>query len=133
MKKVFFVSLLLVSIFLIGSSGKAFANGECQWYQCSGKYLCLDGESGEWEDCVEICIDEGSARIGSPYWFGCDLGGISLFGSNKNFVGVGDSTEGLLGCSVSLRGRSMTVDLYEIESIPPCLDQLKCVKNDECI
>jgi hypothetical protein len=128
MKKTFVVSLILVSIFLIGSSEIA-STKECKTYLCTGKYLCIGGESGTWsEECVSICIDEGFALAGGEWW-GCDLGGRSLFSNNKNFVGVGYSTEGYLGCSIILRGRSVTIDLYEDEANPPCMDQLRCVES----
>ena len=130
MKKVFVVSLLLMSIFLIVNAEMVLAQ-ECTTYLCNGKHLCLDGESGGWEDCVEICIDEGYAEI-EGYCWGCDLGGRSLFSSNKNFVGIGGSCGPDLRCSVELRGRAMTVDFYEVGSNPPCMDQLRCVKNNEC-
>jgi len=131
MKKVFVVSLFLVSIFLISSSGVALAiDGGCACYQCTVMYSCGEGITEEWEDSVEICAEDGHANIGGDCW-GCDLGGRSLFGSNKKFEGLGGSCWGdTSGCSVELRGRaSMTVDLYDSYD---CMTQWRCAKGGEC-
>ncbi len=132
MKKVFVVLLLLVSVFLIGNSKVALAvadDGGCQLYQCTGKYSCGEGIE-EWEECVELCLyGDGFAEIGGLGW-GCGIGGRSLFSSNKNFVGLGGSSwSQYLGCSVDLRGNSMTVDLYDESN---CMVQLRCVKSESC-
>jgi hypothetical protein len=135
MKKVFFISLLLVSIFLISNAAIAVlpADGGCHYYLCNGTHLCSDGLSIKWtEECVEICTDEGRAGAEGEWWE-CNLGGRSLFASNKNFTGFGVSSEGTLGCSITLRGRSMTVDLYEFDANPTCMDQLRCVESAECV
>jgi hypothetical protein len=85
---------------------------------------------------VELCLyGDGEAEVGGMFW-GCDLGGRSLFSSNKNFVGIGGSMwADYLGCSVDLRGNSMTIDLYYYDDSygEDCMDQLKCVKSEECI
>jgi len=128
MKKAFVISLLLVCVFLTGNVEMALAQ-ECTTYLCTGKWSCGDEQ---WTDCVEICIDKGYAEI-EGYCWGCDLGGRSLFSSNKNFVGIGGSCGPDLRCSVELRGRSMTVDLYEVGSPPSCMEQLRCVKSNECV
>src|SRR4030043_1487692 len=114
MKKVFVVSLLLVSIFLISNAEANLVTDECQCYQCTVKYSY--GQVISWEDTdnVQMCISEnGTARISGFNWY-CDLGGSSLFLSKKNFVGLGYAQWSLgQGCSVQLRGRSMTIDLYD--------------------
>ena len=143
MKKVYVVLLLLVSVFLIGNAKVASAvtsADECDSYQCTGKFACegpgkeLINEAGTQirEECVVLCIDEGKASLSFDGAY-CDLGGRSLFGSNRNFVGscgIGSMMDGDLGCAVDLRGISMTVDLY----FEDCMSQLRCVKSAEsCI
>jgi len=131
MKKVFIVSLLLVIVFLIGNAEMALAEngGGCHWYRCTGKYSCGSGIESEWVECVGLCIYEVYAELYSD-WFECDLGGRSLFSSNKNFVGIGSGYVGDLGCAVDLRGNSMTADLYEDDH--DCMDQLRCVVDESC-
>ena len=123
MKKALLVSLLLVSIFLIGSVKEAGAN-DCTFYSCTGKYSCGEGIIEEWPDCVDIHYGDGHAALYGE-WFMCELGGINLGSSNKNFVGVCESMSGLLGAAVNLRGRSMTIDFYEVEN-GGCSVQLRC-------
>src|SRR4030042_1307632 len=124
MKKALLVSLLLVSIFLIGSVKEAGANG-CTFYSCTGKYSCGEDIIEEWTECVDIHYGDGHAALYSgDEWFYCELGGINLGSSNKNFVGGCDSEYGLLGAAVNLRGRSMIIDFYEVEN--GCFDQLRC-------
>ena len=70
MKKVLFISLLLVSAFLICSSGAALA--QCTHYQ---DYACTlyESEYGQTYDfsdsCVELCYDDGFEVIISSFWF----------------------------------------------------------------
>jgi len=130
LKKIFVVSLLLMGIFLIGNAKVALAaDGGCQLYQCVGKYSCGEGIESEWDECVDLCIEDGHAGAEGSWW-GCTLGGKSLFSSNKNFVGSGGSTQGNLGCSITLRGKkSMTVDLFDGEG---CMEQLRCVVSESC-
>jgi hypothetical protein len=135
MKKIFVVSLILVSIFLIGNAENAFALEYCTCYQCTVRYSCGEGILWEDTDEVAICsIDNGFSEIGgntsSHDGWGCLLGGISLFGSNKNFVGFGGSAWGEnSGCSVEIRGRSMTVDLYHQSD---CMTHWRCTKGEKC-
>jgi len=121
MKKVFFISLLLISVFLVGSV-EVFA--DCTYYSCSGRYSCGEGVLDQWTDCVDIHIDSDSHSRLYGYWFYCELGGTSLLSSKKNFVGHCDSEYGDLGATVDLRGRSMQIKFYEDES--GCFDELRC-------
>ena len=145
MKKVFIVLLLLVSVFLIGNAKVASADdGNCDGYQCTGKFAC-EGDFDEdiinevneviREECFTLCSDKGNAYLYS-YWGACDLGGRSLFASSKNFVGTGYTYgyEVSLGCAVDLRGNSMTVDLFTVDlSEDGCMMQLRCVKSESCL
>jgi hypothetical protein len=129
MKKVFVVPLLLVGIFLIGNAEAVFL-GNCPCYQCNLKTLCPNGDSLEFPESVRLCMDEGSATI-EGQCLGCFLGGKSLFSSNKNFIGSGSSCWGHnSGCSAILRGRLMTIDLYDEFG---CMTQLRCVQGGVCI
>ena len=146
MKKVFIVLLFLVSVFLIGNAKVASADdGNCDGYQCTGKFACERGnfeyinEVNEVirEECFTLCSDKGNAYLYS-YWGNCDLGGRSLFSSSKNFVGEGIVNaygyEVYLGCAVDLRGNSMTVDLFTFGlAQDACMMQLRCVKSESCL
>jgi hypothetical protein len=133
MKKVFFVSLLLMGIFVmcIAEVVSAQTIDGCACYQCTAKYMCGEELLYEWDDSVELCLDgDGYANIWGFSPWGCDLGGRSLFASNKNFIGLGGSQwGGESGCSAEIRGRSMTVDLYHINN---CMTQFRCVQGGEC-
>ena len=131
MKKVFGAFLLLASIVLIGSSGVALAQGEeCQDYKCNVTVSSGDGMEDTWTECVGICLyGNGFAEIGGDCW-GCDLGGINLFGSNKTFVGeCGSCWSSYVGSIVNLYGNSMTVDLFDEYGN---MFQFRCVKSDMC-
>ena len=125
MKKALLVSLLLMGVFLVGSVAEAGANG-CTFYSCTGKYSCGEGIIDEWTECVDIHYGDGHAALYSGEGgFMCELGGINLGSSNKNFVGGCESEYGLLGAAVNLRGRSMIIDFYEVEN-GGCSVQLRC-------
>jgi hypothetical protein len=132
MKKAFVVCLFLVSIFLISNAEATLVTSECQCYQCTLKYSSGQGISWEDTDYSTMCIYEnGTARIsGSNLNWYCDLGGSSLFLSKKNFVGLGYAQWSLgQGCSVQLRGRSMTIDLYDEYG---GMTQFRCTKRGVC-
>jgi len=126
MKKVFVVSLLLVSIFLIGNAEVALANGDCQDYECTYISTC-DGEfDGGGKQCVELCTDGFFYGDIGAYWFDCDL--LAL--NHKSWLGEGGSMGGDIGCSVNLSGRAMTlvISLTEVD----CIERNTCVPCDDC-
>ena len=126
MKKVFILSLFLISIFLIGNAEVALAQGEgCQDYECTGVVTCEGEYNGTYEECVTLCTDGFYGDIDS-YWFGCSL--LSLDG--KHYLGEGGSMGGDIGCSVSFSGRSMTLIISGTED--ECIGRNICVPCDEC-
>jgi len=81
MKKVFIVSLLLIGVFLIGSSGVALA--QCQQYQCTGN-TSLYGvfEDYTYDTCVALCP-------GDPYFLWSEnFSGYLYPIDTKNFLGT---------------------------------------------
>ena len=116
MKKVFVVSLLLVSAFLICSSGKALARClDYQEYECSVTGY-QDGEVDFIDtDCLELCFDDGfEVDINSSEGgFTCYL--YPATGS-KYLLGTADTIgSGWGGCSVERRGRSIKIKLTLIQ------------------
>jgi hypothetical protein len=127
MKKIIVVSLLLVSAFIIGSSGKALA--QCQDYSCSG----IEKESGEVTDiystCLSMCSDEFEVNVYGG-WFECYL--YPSTGST-NLLGTADTCcDGWAGCSVEFRGRSLRAKLSYIQENEEYTDTLKCKPCDNC-
>ena len=132
MKKVFVISLILVSIFFISNAEALLLSSECKCYQCTVKYSV--GQVISWNDTdnVQMCISEdGTARTtGSNLPWYCDLGGKMLFSDKKDFVGLGYAQwSQSQGCSVELRGRSMTIDLYDNYG---GMTQFRCEQGGEC-
>jgi hypothetical protein len=131
MKKVFVVSLLLVSIFLIGSSGKALARClDYQEYECSVTGY-QDGEVDFIDtDCLELCFDDGfEVDIYSPFFYGY----LYPATGSKNLLGTCyDYTYSWTGCSVERRGRSITVKLSYIQEDDGYVVIHKCTPCDGC-
>jgi hypothetical protein len=134
MKKTFVISLILVGAFLIASSGEAFITDECQEYQCS----TIEGQNGELyyygEACVELCPDYPAypnvlSGLLSGDWIECYL--YPTPGS-KNLLGTANTNYGWGGCSVELRGRSMTSKITYIQEGEGYVDTMKCVPCDNC-
>ena len=131
MKKVFFVSLLLVSIFLIGNA--EFAAAQCsdyQDYQCTGT-VTQYGEIVEiFNDCVELCyFDDGVVGIykefGSGYLY-------PVTGS-KNLLGTYyDYTYYWTGCSVEFKGKSIISKFAYIEDDSGYVVTDKCKPCNDC-
>ena len=128
----FAVSIMLFFLGTLVMSNNTWAScPNLQQYQCTVAFSCGDEILSEWEDCVEICnYEDGSAILNGTY-FACELGGRSLFSSEKTFVGWGTSWATDVGCFVNLRGRSMTIDLYYGEGAW-CMDNLRCTPCDGC-
>ena len=128
MKKVLLISLLLVSIFIIGSSGEALA--QCQDYQCTVT-LFQDGEVEEVGSTqVELCpfyISYPTYLTG--YWFTCYL--YPTTGS-KHLLGTAATMADWAGCSVEFKGRSLTAQLTYIQEDLGYANTFKCTPCDGC-
>jgi hypothetical protein len=131
MKKVFLVSLLLVSIFLFGSSGVALA--QCMDYQDYGctLYETEYGQTYDFSDtCVELCYDDDfEVIISSPCWF---TGYLYPAPDYKHLAGTASTSVGWAGCSVESQGRSITAQLAYIQNGYGYVDKLKCTPCNDC-
>jgi hypothetical protein len=136
MKKVFFVSLLLVSIFLIGNAELASA-GCCTNYQ---DYYCtgITSEDGyiddTWEDCAELCYDDGFEVYINDF-AGWDeyYGYLYPAPDNKHLLGTFyDYTYGWGGLSVEFKGRSMIVNFTWIQNDDGYVAKAKCTPCNDC-
>jgi len=112
MKKVFVVSLLLISIFLIGNSGMAGVEmGDCQVYRST---VTSDSEMlGSWEDCIEVCIyPDGWAQA----WTYCNYSDYliltyeNLGSDHKNLIGFSDYYPKVCHASIGKRGNNLEAD-----------------------
>jgi hypothetical protein len=115
MKKVFVVSLILVSIFLIGSSEMALAfdgDDNCQVYTAT---ITVDPPGSlpgpdSWQECIYICYEDGFAEAETCGFYGPDTLELTLedFGIDaKNLVGF--STVYDKSCHAKLRGGGLRV------------------------
>jgi hypothetical protein len=115
MKKAFLISLLLVSAFLIGSSGKALAGPvevPCQLYLAD---VTTDPDdalpTSSWQECIAICYEDGFATAltcGSPYGNDRLILTLEDFGVDaKNLVGF--STNWDKQCHAKLRGGRLRI------------------------
>ena len=124
MKKVIFVSLLLLSVFFIGSVAES-APSECQDYWCTYTAKCDDGSGFYGQEPATLCSDGFQGTIGS-YWYGCDIFAVSP----KNLLGDGGSMAGDIACSVHINARSIAIDLSTTEE--GCTEQHRCVPCIGC-
>jgi len=130
MTKVFFVSLLLASIFLIVNAELSAAQCEnYQDYQCAGSATAY-GEIVHIEDtCVELCLDSQYPYYLDGYWF---TGYLYPVTGSKSLLGTASSYFGWAGCSVEFHGRSMTTRLSYIDNDSGQVATLKCAPCDNC-
>ena len=135
MKKVLFISLLLIAVFLIGSSGVAV--GACIDYQ---DYTCKvhvyqNGEVVDTtSDCVTLCYQDFAVLIS-------DEGGVGFFEGTlypaldyEDLLGTFDSVQaGMGGCSVEFPSRrSIKVALTLIEQGARVVDVFNCTACNKC-
>ena len=128
MKNLFLISLILVSILLIGSSGTALA--QCQAYTCNVILFQYGEVDNLGPTQVELCpfyIDYPTYLNG--YWFTCYL--YPTAGS-KHLMGTAATTDGWAGCSVEFKGRSLTAQLTYIQDDDGYTDIFKCTPCDSC-
>ena len=129
MKKVFFVSLLLVSLFLIGSSGVASAQ-ECTDYECSWITTC-DGEvdSIDYGWCIELCTD-GFEFYATDYdWYEAWLYPAP---DDKHLLGTADTDYDWAGYSIEFKGRSLIGIFSFIQEDEGCVEVDHCVPSTNC-
>ena len=113
MKKVFLVCLLLVGIFLIGSSGKALA--ACMDYR---SYECTHTETQYGKitymgtECVGLCYDDGFEVDVYGNCFVCYLYPAT---DSKYLLGTANTCAGWSGCSVEFKGRSIIVKATNVQ------------------
>jgi hypothetical protein len=117
MKKIFVISLLLLSIFLIASSGVALAQvlpANCKLYLAD---VTTDPDdalpTSSWQECIAVCYEDGFARAftcSDKDGYGYDRLILTLedFGVDaKNLVGF--STNWDKQCHAKLRGGGLRV------------------------
>jgi hypothetical protein len=114
MKKVFVVSLLLVCVFLIGSTEMALAQEEnCKLYLAT---VTVDPDTplpgpNTWQECFLVCYEDGVALVdtcGNPYGPDELIFTLEDFGIDaKNLVG--SSIEWPKACHAKLRGGGLRI------------------------
>ena|SRR4030042_1080652 len=97
-------------------------------YSCTAVKTCGGVFTDSWEiPCASLCIiDDNYAYLDTdPTYFHCNLG----FVNSKKMLGSGASlVEG--GCSVTFKGRSMTVDMADRND--NCIIHSNCKPCDGC-
>jgi hypothetical protein len=112
MKKTFLISLLLVSIFLIGSSEMALAQipAGCKLYLAD---VTTDPDIGSWQECIAVCYEDGFAdafTCSDENGYGKDSLSLTLedFGvDSKNLVGFSHKYD--KACHAKLRGGGLRI------------------------
>ena len=129
MKKVLFISLLLIAVFLIGSAGVASALcSNFQDYTCKATEYHDGKLVSRWVNCVELCYDNPFyVSIESP----CFEGTLYPALDYDNLLGTADAC-GLSGCSVERNGRSIGVKLSYIEEDEGFVDVYNCTPCNDC-
>ena len=136
MKKVLFISLLLVAVFLIGSAGVASAQCNFQQDYTCKVHVYKNGElspATPYPDCVRLCYEDFAVDIddlgGEDFW-GCTLYPALDY---QNLLGLLDSEDGPGGCSVEFPSRrSITVKLTFIEEDEGYVDVYNCTPCNNC-
>ena len=135
MKKIFVVSLLLVSVFLIGNSGTALAQCmDYQDYECTFVWY-LDGAVdyvGVDPYCIELCFDDGFEVYATDYmWFEAWLYPAT---DNRHLLGtIYDyyySSWG--GCSIEFKGRSLIFSSSYIQDGNGWVLINRCTPSNNC-
>ena len=109
MKKVFVVSLLLVSIFLIGNAEVALAQCDLlQDYRCTVTRTQYGVVDSIFPDCVQLCYDGFDVYFYDPFCFYCYLYPVGL----KSLVGTANTLWGQAGCFVKTKGKKLIAQKY---------------------
>ena len=134
MKKVLFISLLLVAVFLIGSAGVASA--QCNFQQ---DYTCKlhayqNGKVGATiSDCVTLCYEDFAVAINDPAGLDFFKGMLYPALDYEDLLGTFNSTGGMGGCSVEFPSRrSIRVNLTFIGGGIGVVNVLNCTACDGC-
>jgi hypothetical protein len=114
MRKVFIFSLLLATIFLIGSVDMALAedgDGLCKLYLAD---VTTDPDIGSWQECIAVCYDEDGFAVAfscsDEDGFGSDFLDLTQedFGVDaKNLVGYSEIFPKV--CHAKLRGGGLRI------------------------
>ncbi len=131
------ISVLLTvaffGIFFMGPDSIAQINNiinmvDCQDYECTVTETQYGVVTDIWDDCVVLC--HNSYWVLSGGWFDCYL--YPSHSNTKLMIGEGLSYYGDIGCSVSLRGRSMISVLSYISDGQGYVDDFRCVPCEGC-
>jgi hypothetical protein len=131
MKKVIVVSLLLIGIFLIGSSGKAWATFICvnpEEYQCNFTQYVYGEVNFQGPFCANLCLNYPS----SPDSLYVESLACDLYPSTGSKYLLGTCNTYSIGCSVELNGRSLTARFTGIEDNEGYVGILKCKPCNDC-
>ena len=134
MKKILFISLLVVTVFLVGSSGVASAScTNYQDYSCPGNAWEFGMDNGSRSNCVEFCYDDGFSVgvYNIPVFFN---GTLYPATSNEHLLGTFYDYDWMAwgGLSVDRKGRSIIVKLTEIEDGDGWVDIYNCTPCNNC-
>jgi len=135
MKKVLFISLLLVAVFLIGSSGVAVGASciDYQDYSCKVYVYKEGGLVKTVPDCVKLCYEAFGVTINDS--FGKDLFNGTLYPAldDEDLLGTYNSVPGMGGCSVEFPSRrSINVRLAAIQQDSGFVYVFRCAECDNC-
>ena len=131
MKKTYIVSLLLLSIFLIASSGVALADfcSDYQMYECSR----IETQYGEITytatECMELCYDFGFEVYIEGF---CFNGFLYPATDSRHLLGTTNTCAGWAGTSVEFKGRSIIVNLTGIQADNGYAEIYKCTPCTNC-
>src|SRR4030042_4102105 len=98
-------------------------------YSCTAVKTCGGVFTDSWEiPCASLCIiDDNYAYLDAVTYFHCNLGFVNA----KKLVGSGASIfEG--GCSVTFKGRSMTIDIADKQGVGDCKIHSSCTPCNGC-
>jgi hypothetical protein len=127
-RHVFTGSLVLFFLGTLAMTTNVFAFcPDLRQYSCTAVKTCGGVFTDSWEiPCTSLCIiDDNYAYLDAVTYFHCNLG----FVNSKKLVGSGASIiEG--GCSVNLKGMSMTVDM--VDTSENSIVHLNCTPCDGC-
>jgi hypothetical protein len=129
MRKVFFISLILMSVFLCTSAVVLAGPSVCQDYECAvigTQYGVVDYIDTE---CVELCNDGGFETHLDGFCFGCFLYPST---DERHLLGTADTCSGWAGCSVEFRGTSITTKLTLIQDNAGSVLKFDCKPCNDC-